>query len=498
MQKGLIGLLLTSLVSAALLGAMAAAAQPSNGSYTLLQDTISSGGDRATSSTFQANTVIGLPAGGRASNAAFTLTGGLGGATSSEDITVPVTVVGTVNDPASSVIVNDATADVDPAALTYSAQVRLPIGPNTITSVATDRVGNSRSASVTICVDLPPSQKTERFSITVRGAVNELLADVSINGVAAAVDPANGTYAASVPLVSGMNLLTATATDRAGNAASTSIHVFVPVSKPPAMPTIGTAGYALPAVATGPSLVVGGTKTPGTAIWINGQLIVSANDALTWSATITLVEGDNVLLIVAKDAAGQTSAEVRRTVVLDQAATPITISNLITTNFNPFLLTGTVEDSLTTVDVAVGAVQITAQRFGTTFQAGIPLAPGGNSVAISARSPNGHPSSKAVTVTLGTVPSIQTWQPPDGAIIEVGTTAPLQVTAVDAEADPITYQIAIDGEEVSGSADGAAVSTPDTGDLGRHAISFDARDAYGGNDRKDVEAFVVRQPVPHP
>ena len=52
-------------------------AQSSNGTYTLVQDIVSSGGGQLTGNPMSAQTVLGLPASGAASNGTFSLIGGL-------------------------------------------------------------------------------------------------------------------------------------------------------------------------------------------------------------------------------------------------------------------------------------------------------------------------------------------------------------------------------------------------------------------------------------
>src|SRR3989338_651346 len=145
-------------------------AQGSNGTYTLVQDVLSSAGGRiGGGNPMQAQTVLGLPASGMASNCTYTLLGGLSivRAAQTAPTTVNVTVAGTIDDAAATVTLNGIPAMVTGSA--FTADVPLVLGPNVITAVATDTLGNRASVSVTVYVDLSPEDKTPRFSITVAG-----------------------------------------------------------------------------------------------------------------------------------------------------------------------------------------------------------------------------------------------------------------------------------------------------------------------------------------
>ncbi len=472
-----------------------AAAQSSNGTYTLMQDFVSSGGGViGGGNPMRAQTTLGLPAGGAASNATFSLVGGIGigEVLPPAPITATVTVTGTIDDPSASVIVNGVAAIVE--GNTFTAQnVQLLLGPNTITAVATDGVGNVASKSVTVYLDLPAEKKTPRFSYEVRGTIDDSTAEISVNGVPATI--AAGEFSASVPLVSGLNTLDAVARDAAGNVTTDSIRVFVPLpTRFPAMPTVGTVGEPPPTVTTLSSLTIGGTKTPGTSIWINGTQVVALDDLTTWSAQVTLTEGDNILVIVAKDDLGTPSAPVTINIVVDNLPPSITAEST-KTNFNPFTLVGSVDDSLTRVEVNSAL----AKRVGKTFEATIPLTEGPNSVTIAALSPKNHPASKTVTITLGTIPTIQAAQPADGAKLYAQRPAAIQITATDKEGDLIQFQVLLDGTPLGDWGPSMPqLWTPNVSQMGLHTLTVQARDDYGGSSTRAAEVFVVRPPIDHP
>ena len=473
-----------------------AAAQMGNGTYTLLQETTSSAGGRiGGGNPMAAQTVLGLPAGGLASNGTFILIGG-GGRDAEPDAEAPVamtiTVTGTIDDPAASVTVNGTAAALDAAAKTFNAPgIVLALGPNTITVTATDALGNAASRAITVYLDLPAAKKLPRFSITVTGTVDDLAASVTVNGIQAGIS--GGQFSASVPLVSGLNTLTAAATDVWGRTGTTSIRVVVPSPhRPPPRPTVGTVGEPIPAVTTASSITIGGTKTHGTSIWINGKQVAGLSDELTWTAIVTLVEGDNELLVVAKDAGGTESAETRVLIIVDNLPPVVTFQPPAKTNFNLLLVTGSVDDSLTTVTIN----GLAASRTKRAFEVSVPLALGPNTLHLVATSPNKHVTTKDYPVTLGTIPTIQAVQPTDGAKLYVAAAATLQGAAVDAENDPVEYQILLDSQVLKEwSSQPSLLWTPPATALGVHAVEVRARDGFGGHGAQQTEVFVLNKPV---
>ncbi len=325
--------------------------------------------------------------------------------------------------------------------------------------------------------------------IAVEGAVNESVSSVIVNSVAAVV---TGTSfrADGVLLRDGPNTITVTATDLAGNSSTRSISVFLDTT-PPARPTVA----ATPAVTTGSSVSLSGTKTPGTSVWVNGVEVVPLSDATSWSASVALVEGDNVLVIVTKDAAGNTSTSVTVNTIVDNLPPVVTYAPAAKTNFNPLIVQGSVDDSLTTVTVNGTATSRTARA----FEVSVPLTLGANTLSLIARSPNGYTTSRTYAVTLGTIPTIQAVQPPDAAKVYAGASTAIQVSATDGESDPIEYQVLIDGAPLGAWVSAATQPwTPGLSQLGLHRITAAAQDAFGGSRTREIEVFVVRSPIEHP
>ena len=152
----------------------------------------------------------------------------------------PVTVRGTVGDPAAQVNVNGITAPISTAG--FLATVPLNEGPNTLTAVAANSNGTTSTASTQVTLDTTPPHisiytpsdnlVTTDSSVTVTGMVNDIVvgtvnpqqATVTVNDFAAQV--LNRTFTASnIPLAIGVNTLQARAIDRAGNSATATVTI---------------------------------------------------------------------------------------------------------------------------------------------------------------------------------------------------------------------------------------------------------------------------------
>lgn len=163
----------------------------------------------------------------------------------------PITVTGTIDNSTDTVSVNGVAATVAGGSFTAHG-ILLREGQNIITVTATDVYGDVGAASETVTLNTTPPQlgilaptngsTVTSSTVTVAGNVNEQVPGtinakqvaVTVNGIAATVS--NRTFsAANVPLVQGMNIITATATDPAGNTSQTQVTVTymgtIPVQK---------------------------------------------------------------------------------------------------------------------------------------------------------------------------------------------------------------------------------------------------------------------------
>lgn len=454
-------------------------AQPSNGKVTLPQDTLASSGGEIGGTAGLVGMVgsLGGPAGGQGINEITTLTGGFP-TEAAAAVVVPST------QPTNGIV-------------TLLQETLTPLGtalvsgaPVMIVTVGQPGGGLSAGGEGTVIggypTEPPPWPGGTRL-MTVAGSVDASTRSVRVNGVAATLS--SGVFSAQVPIFEGANAVTAVASDEAGNTAGASITVHL-VSQPPPKPTV----WPTPAVTPAATFPLSGTKTPGTSIWVNGVERVPLNDATHWVTTVNLTEGDNVFLLTAKNALGNTSSSAAANIIVDNLPPVIAVSpgTPTKTNVNPFRFTGTVDDSLT--DVAVNS--LAASRAGRHFEAPVPLLEGPNLLTIVATSPRGYVSSMTRAVTLGTIPVITGLQPSDGAKRAAGTTLTIHVAAADKEHDPVEFQILDNGAMlVDWSPSATHPWTPAEAERGVHTLEARARDGYGGEASQQAQVYVTRAQV---
>ena len=154
--------------------------------------------------------------------------------------TTTVAVSGTVSDPSVTVTVNGQPASV--AGATFTAPgVPLLEGGNVLTATATGANGHVNTATINVVRDLTPPVLSIAYpqdgatvytpTVIVSGLVNDIVAGtvnasqvtVTVNGQPAAV--ANRSFAATVSLASGTNVLSVRATDVSGNTSQAAVTV---------------------------------------------------------------------------------------------------------------------------------------------------------------------------------------------------------------------------------------------------------------------------------
>jgi glycosidase/endonuclease/exonuclease/phosphatase family metal-dependent hydrolase len=235
-----------------------------------------------------------------------------------------ITVSGSVNEPASTVKVNGTIVSL--SAGSFSSQVALTLGANTITFTATDTSNNTSSVTRTVTRVAPPvvdttapvvsldpaAGTTTSASITIAGVVNDATAVVKVNSAAVTLD-GNLRFSTVVNLALGSNAIAVTATDAAGNVGTSSLSMIreAVADLPPAQPSGLVAAGGVNQVTLGWNAnaendIAGyfvNVRTVGAANWASLGLVTATSythSGLTAGTTYDYY-------IAAKDNAGQTS-----------------------------------------------------------------------------------------------------------------------------------------------------------------------------------------------
>lgn len=232
--------------------------------------------------------------------------------------------------------------------------VSLSDGPNQITVTARDAAGNSASSSITI-IKMPPDTIPPTVVIefpTLDVNLHSTDAVVSLHGVAADENSeANVTWANSrggsgeatgtrawhinsIILQPGVNVITVTAEDAAGNVATDTLAVtFAPTGSDPARPALAVqTPAAKPLVTEQNHIACAGQASGGSAIaevvvQVNGGPWLGATDTANWTADVVLTPGLNVIRFKAIDVTGRESLAVERSVTYRKLA-PLALTTL--------------------------------------------------------------------------------------------------------------------------------------------------------------------------
>ena len=310
--------------------------------------------------------------------------------------------------------------------------------------------------SPTITIDTPTTAGTYAANVTPLG----IGGSASDNGAVARVDwlnsttgasaPAIGTdtWTAMVPLVAGVNAITVTAIDGSGNTATDAIAVTLDQADPTVtIITPTTAGT----YDTGTTpITVGGIASDNDAVasvaWSNGATgsFGTATGTTTWTAVVDLIAGANLVTITAFDPAGNTATDTI-TMNFDQTGPTVTVDTptilpVYGTLQTPVSLAGTAADpsGVTTVDWANATTGASGAATGTTaWTAAAALAPGANSITVTATDTLGNTGSDTITVTLS-VGEVYAWGDNDRGQIGngSGTSKHFQPTQVVDPSDP--------------------------------------------------------------
>ncbi len=292
----------------------------------------------------------------------------------------------------------------------FKQTVRLFEGPNVIRVWAHDRAGNTRliTANVTLdtippilMVDTPPDHHlTSDPTVTVAGR-SEVGAKVSINDIWETTVVGGGLFKVFINLTEGENLLRVTATDAAGNPSTVYVHVRLD-TQPPVL-TIDEPQDGL--LTRADKLRVVGTveMEEGLVLSVAGSYVLPLDGRYNYS--VDLVEGSNLIVVTALDAAGN-KGEASVTVI--RRTQPPMLE--ITRPSYDFLVTNEVMyriEGVTDADVALTvAGKIVEVNGSGNFSAEVQLQSGENVIAIKASDVLGNVANAVVHLILDTEPPV--------------------------------------------------------------------------------------------
>ena len=293
-----------------------------------------------------------------------------------------------------------------------SVLVSMDGGNQVISGTAIDNTGGTASASSIVNLDKTAPQITSKVAPVPNAAgwnntnptVTFICADTT-SGVASCSPPVTVTTETVGQVVTG------TATDKAGNTATAPVTIkldktppLVTVTSPANGSTVTTSPVALAGTVTDVLSGLSGLTCNGTAATVTGN---------SFTCSVTLTPGANTIAIRGTDIAGNISTPPFTLTYVPAAPAPsVTFTapaNLSYLNISPTTVTGTVSDPMATVVInSVPAVVANGQ-----FSTALPLAEGPNIITATATDTAGV-GTASIQVTLDTTPPhVTITSPPD-------------------------------------------------------------------------------------
>lgn len=374
----------------------------------------------------------------------------------------------------------------------WTTQVELTPGDGakTITARATDGTGKSSSAVVQVTLDTtPPSiaittpasgSTLTSESLTVSGSVDDLagLSTVTCNGVNGLIE--NGTFTCSVTLVPGINTITATATDKAGNSAESTIHATY--TRDLQAPTITITAPVAGTVTRDRTITVSGTAADDVAVAsvkVEGVGVPFDSNG-NWTTTVTLTGADGPKPITASvtDGTGK-SNQAQVQIALDTTTPTVAITspaNHSSGTSSSLTVSGSVSDASAITGVTCNGVAATLA--GGTFTCVVTLVPGDNPITAAATDAAGNVGTSTITATYTPdtlAPSIVITSPANGTFTR-DTSVVVTGTASD---DVAVARVTVNDVEVPFPGGNWTATVPLTAPDGAKTITAVAFDTTG-------------------
>lgn len=224
------------------------------------------------------------------------------------------------------------------------------------------------------------------------------------------------------------------------------------------------------AVTNAAQVSVTGTFSDASQTTITANGVVATLSGNSFTASVPVAEGNNTVLVVATDAAGN-HTDVTRHVVRDSSAPAIVVqqpSEGTVTNGTQVQVTGTISDATTTAVTINGAP---ATLTGNSFSVSVQLSEGANAIQIQATDGAGNQSNVTRNVNRDTVAPALTISSPETETVTSGT----QITVMGTFTDATPVNVTVNGTAatVFGNSFSASVAVTE----GANSIQIIATDA---------------------
>jgi hypothetical protein len=360
----------------------------------------------------------------------------------------------------------------------FADKVRLYEGPNTIRVLATDLAGNQRTITRNVTldtippelhVDFPQDHYLTRESILTCTGRSEPGATITMGPNQTMVDE-GGTFSLDMSLSEGVNPLSITARDPAGNGWT----IYRTVTLDTVAPML-TIEEPLDGLLTKDDKVrVAGLveNEDGVVLSVGGSFVLPVDGFYEYIVSIT--EGENLILVTAFDAAGN-QAEVNRTVIRRTQPPLMEITrpeyDYVVTNEVNYRIEGITDID---VDLTVAGVLVEVGEDGT-FNTTVKLTTGENVISVAAVDALGNRAERTVRLILDTEPpSLQILFPIDGFLTEEDN------ITINGRTD-VGAVLTIEGVEVSVDDKGVFNHDVDI-KLGRQAFNVTSTDQAGNEE----------------
>jgi hypothetical protein len=296
--------------------------------------------------------------------------------------------------------------------LTWQCALTFVEGANTLVVDSVDALGNPGSISASVILDTVPPTVSIDPVISLTNQRNQVIsgsreagASVSVSVPGASVInvsyPASDRWSSSLRLGEGLNSITVTARDAAGNTAvaiaSTTLDTIARVS----INTVNTPTNSV-------IQTLAGTREAGANITVSGVTAGPVNLSIptSWSCDVTLVEGANTVTITAEDALGNINS-VSATIVLDTIVPTLTIDPVVPlTSQAVQTITGTKSNDgyISISGTGINIYGISYPNAGS-WSCRLALREGDNNLTVTVTDKAGNHSSAVTAITLDSIAS---------------------------------------------------------------------------------------------